>query len=171
MYTRFTLPPFYPRVVRLSILHRSTRSAQKHAQCTGGGGGIRRRCGTKLSQSFPLSLAVKPRTPVRVPACLPSSSVFPEASSLFWQAVALCEQPHNSAATLIGAEAFLWQGNGISFLELPPATAHTETYIKPHRYSQRGGEIESNLKATHRRDEGLFVPLSVPPPALLCAAP
>lgn len=27
MYTRFTPPPFYPRVVRLSILHRSTRSA------------------------------------------------------------------------------------------------------------------------------------------------
>lgn len=159
-------------------LHRLpfTLALSCYASCTGTEcrGGITGDLGPNCLHSFPQTNCKAPN--VSHSPCLPLSHV--SSSSIFfllvylpfWQAGALCEQPRNSAATLMAAEAFIWQGNRISSTELPPATVHTETYIKPCQYTQRGKEIEFNWKACRETTgEGLFVLFFVPPPALLCS--
>lgn len=158
----FTPSPFYPSIVMLSILYRSTRNAVVGALQE-----VWDQTVFPVIPSQPGGKAPDVGSNPSLTLCLSfTSSIFFLSSSLFWQASALWEQPPNSTATLMGAEAFIWQGNRISFPELPPATVHIETYIKPHQYTQRGGKF--NLKVTQRKDEGLFVSEFVSLSALLC---
>ncbi len=143
---------------------------QEH-ECRRGGiaGGLGPNCLPLFPQPVPKLPDAGPCLPVRMSSSL--SVFFLLIYVPCWQECALCEQPPNSAATLMAAEAFIWQGNRISSPELPPATVHTEAYIKPHQYAERGREIEFNLKVACRKTtgEGLFVPLFVSFPALLCS--